>query len=357
MQSRESESFLLHSFDDFDESLSDYKLTAPACGESNDMLNVDGDKNDYDWLLTPPDTPLFPSLDDDGDDDDETPPVNFFQRGRPLSQPIAISRSTTMEKSLKSDRSSPSPHQLSPSSRSSSNTLHSRGRPSSTPHSSSPPALQPITPSRRSSPPPNKPSTPTMGPSTPTLRRINTGSRCPPSSSGRRGLSLGNASRRNSASPKLQAWQSSVSGFSAEVPPNLCTSLSDRPPAQVRDLSPVSNGGDSNLRHGRQSMSPTASRSANSSHSHERSHFESRDIGSMASSGNEDVDSLHSVAVGISGSTVVRKLSAFPRSRASSFSKKPSRIISSSAPKRSIDSAIHQMVCLTLSKLFLIGDI
>lgn len=41
-------------------------------------------------LLTPPDTPLFPSL------DDEAPPVNHAQRGRPRSQPITISRSSTV---------------------------------------------------------------------------------------------------------------------------------------------------------------------------------------------------------------------------------------------------------------------
>jgi len=28
----------------------------------DDFLNSEGDKNDYEWLLTPPGTPLFPSL-------------------------------------------------------------------------------------------------------------------------------------------------------------------------------------------------------------------------------------------------------------------------------------------------------
>lgn len=41
-------------------------------------------------LLTPPHTPLFTSL------DDETPPVNLAQRGRPRSQHISISRSSTV---------------------------------------------------------------------------------------------------------------------------------------------------------------------------------------------------------------------------------------------------------------------
>ncbi|KAL7205548.1 hypothetical protein ACSBR2_018477 [Camellia fascicularis] len=49
-------------------------------------------------LLTPPDTPLFPSL------DDETPLVTLAQKGRPQSQPITISRSSTIEKNRKSSR-------------------------------------------------------------------------------------------------------------------------------------------------------------------------------------------------------------------------------------------------------------
>ncbi|KAK1314736.1 hypothetical protein QJS10_CPA06g01348 [Acorus calamus] len=368
MQNREREGFLLQAYDDFDESLSklrylsDYKLTIPACGESSDLLNVDGDKNDYDWLLTPPDTPLFPSL-----DEDETPPVNVSQRGRPRSQPIAISRCSTMEKGQRSNRSSasphrlspsphrlsPSPHRLSPSPRSSSNTIQSRGRPSSALHTSPPPALRPTTPSKRPSTPPNKPSTPTQRSSTPTLRRMSTGSSGPPSSSGRRGISPGKSSRGNSASPKLRAWQSSLPGFSVEAPPNLRTSISDRPASHVRGLSPVSNGRDSSSRHGRQSMSPTASRSVSSSHSHERDQFSYRSKGSVASSGDEDVDSLHSVTMGITSSSAVKKLSAFPSSRASSFSKKPSRtIISSSAPKRSFDSTIRQMDHRKASNMF-----
>lgn len=42
-------------------------------------------------LLTPPDTPLFPSL-----EAEEVAPVNLARRGRPRSQPISISRSSTV---------------------------------------------------------------------------------------------------------------------------------------------------------------------------------------------------------------------------------------------------------------------
>ncbi|MCI13252.1 hypothetical protein A2U01_0034368, partial [Trifolium medium] len=41
-------------------------------------------------LLTPPDTPLFPSLDED------PPHTNVASRGRPQSKPITISRSSTV---------------------------------------------------------------------------------------------------------------------------------------------------------------------------------------------------------------------------------------------------------------------
>ena len=43
-------------------------------------------------LLTPPDTPLFPSL------DDEPVPVNLVHSGRTRSRPISISRSSTVSK-------------------------------------------------------------------------------------------------------------------------------------------------------------------------------------------------------------------------------------------------------------------
>lgn len=99
-------------------------------------------------------------------------------------------------------------------------------------------------------------------------------------------------------------------------------------------------------------MSPTTSRSVSSSHSHDRDRFSSHSKGSVASSGEDDVDSLQSVPVGGSDYSVSRRVGALPHSRAPTFSKKPARILSSSsAPKRSsFDSALRQMVfhCLSL---------
>eukprot|EP00268_Persea_americana_P016141 TRINITY_DN17653_c0_g2_i1.p1 TRINITY_DN17653_c0_g2~~TRINITY_DN17653_c0_g2_i1.p1 ORF type:complete len:1182 (-),score=321.82 TRINITY_DN17653_c0_g2_i1:257-3802(-) len=373
MQNRERDNFLLQPADDLDDSLStklryfsDFKLgiSIPARGESSDLLNADGDKNDYDWLLTPPGTPLFPSLDDD------PPPSNLVHRGRPRSQPISISRSAKVEKSYRTSRSSASPnrlspsprsgnstfqnsrssaspHRLSPSAQSSSSAFSSRGRPSSARQSSPTPTLRSATPSRRPSTPPNKPSSPAPRSATPTMRRMSTGSSSLPSSSGRRAPSPGKAKRGNSASPKLQAWQSTLPGFSSDAPPNLRTSLSDRAASHVRGLSPASSrsGRDSSSKFGRQSMSPTASRSASSSHSHERDRLSSQSKGSLASSVDDDMDSPQSVVVGLSESPSSRKNGAFASSKALAFSKKPSTkpLSASSAPKRSFDSALRQM--------------
>ncbi|KAJ6721609.1 GASTRIC MUCIN-LIKE PROTEIN [Salix viminalis] len=342
MQSREREDFLLQSADDFEDSFatklryfSDFKLgvSIPARGESSEFLNVEGEKNDYDWLLTPPETPLFPSL------EDEPPPVNVASRGRPRSQPISISRSSTMEKSHRSSRGSASPNRLSPSPRSGNSTFQSRGRPSSASYSSPTPSQRAATPSRRPSPPPppSKASTPAPRSSTPTPRRMSTGS-------GARGTSPIRTSRGNSASPKIRAWQSNIPGFSSEAPPNLRTSLADRPASYVRGSSPASrNNRDSGSKFGRQSMSP-ASRSVSSSHSHDRDRISSHSKGSVASSGDDDVDSLQSTYVGSLDRLASKRSGGFPNNRAPALSKNSTRVFSpSSAPKKSFDSALRQM--------------
>ncbi|KAF4404827.1 hypothetical protein G4B88_006213 [Cannabis sativa] len=388
MQTRERESFLLQSSDDLEFTLpsklrhfSDIKLgiSIPVRGEStSNLLNADGDKNDYDWLLTPPDTPLFPSLDDEPQQQTST------RRGRPRSQPISISRSSTMEKSYRSSRGSASPNRLSPSPRSGSSTFQSRGRPSSA-HQSSPssvrqsspssvrqsspssarqsspssarqsspssarqtspsPSLRHATPSRRPSTPPSKPSTTVPRSLTPTPRRMSTGSGSVPSS-GVRGVSPVKSSRGNSASPKIRAWQTNIPGFSSDAPPNLRTSLADRPASYVRGSSPATrNGRDSSSNYRRQSMSPTATRSVSSSHSHERDPFSSQSRGSIASSGDDDVDSIQSMHVGSLDRSTTRRVANFSNNRGPSLAKKPTKIASpSSAPKRSFDSALRQM--------------
>ncbi|KAL1565262.1 mucin-19-like [Salvia divinorum] len=341
VQNKETNNFLLQTNDDFDDMFltrprhfTDYKLgvSIPARGESSDLLNEEGDKNDYDWLLTPPETPLFPSL------DDEAPAVSLAPRGRPRSQPIAISRSSMMEKGYKSGRTSASPRRLNPSPRSGTSPLQSRSRPFSTTHSSPPPALRHSSPSRGLSPPPSK-SIPAPRNRTPTPRRMSTGSVGATAPSRARGASPVKTSQGNSASPKIKAWQSNIPGFSLEAPPNLRTSLADRPASYVRGSSPASRNGS---RSARQSMSPTASRSVGSSHSHERDQFSSYSRGSVASSGDDDADSLQSVPI-ISGRSVPRSVGRSPNNKTMGFSKKPTKTLSNSAPKRSFDLALRQM--------------
>ncbi|KAL4573861.1 hypothetical protein LXL04_020681 [Taraxacum kok-saghyz] len=310
VQSRERDNFLLQSNDDFDDTFgtklrdfSDHKLgiNITARGETSDFLNTEEEKNDYEWLLTPPDTPLFPSLDDD-------PPLP--QRGRPRAPPISISRSSTMEKSRRSSRGSQSPDRLTPSPR---------------------PSIKPSRTPPRSS--------------TPTSRRLSSGSPSPTTSisttRGISGISPGKTTRGNSASPKIRAWQANIPGFSTEAPPNLRTCLADRPASYVRGSSPAS-------RNSRQSMSPTPSRSISSSHSHDRDRFSPRSKGSIASSGDDDVESLPSIVLDNSHRLNSRKVNTFRNSHNNnsrpSFSQKSTRAVSSnSAPKRSFDLALRQM--------------
>ncbi|RWW09953.1 hypothetical protein GW17_00026531, partial [Ensete ventricosum] len=280
-------------------------------------------------LLTPPDTPLFPSL-----DDVEPRPVNV-SRGRAKSQPISISRTSL--------RSSASPRRSSPSPGSSYNIAHSRTRPSSAPRSSPPHVLRPTTPSRRPSTPPAKPSSPAQRSLTPTLRRMSTGS-SGQAFAGKRGTSPIKVNRGSSASPKLRGWQSSLHDFSTDAPPNLRTSPTDRPASHVRGSSPAfGNGRTCVSKFGRQSISPSSSRSARSSHNSEGDHFTSICKPSAASSCEDDVESHASM--GVSPNAATRKYRDFANTRTMGFSKKLSRSPSScSAPKRSFDSALRQMV-------------
>lgn len=99
-------------------------------------------------------------------------------------------------------------------------------------------------------------------------------------------------------------------------------------------------------------MSPTASRSVSSSQSHDRDPFSSHSKGSIASSGDDDLDSLQSLPVGSLDRSTPRRVAAFSNNRTVAFSKKSAKLVSpSSAPKRSFDSAIRQMVIYDLVHL------
>lgn len=90
-------------------------------------------------------------------------------------------------------------------------------------------------------------------------------------------------------------------------------------------------------------MSPTASRSVASSHSYDQDPFSPYSKDSVASSGDEDVDLLHSVLLSRSEQSAPRNLGAHPSNNAMSFSRKPTKKLLSSAPKRSFDM-VRQMV-------------
>ncbi|CAA7043471.1 unnamed protein product [Microthlaspi erraticum] len=225
VQDKERDGFLLQSSDDLEDAFSTKlkhfsEFTNPVQGESSRLL-----------LLMPPKTPLFPSL------NDEPRAANVERRGRPQSQ-ISLSRSSTMEKRRRSSKGSASPNRLSTSPRAD-NMQQIRGRPSSARHPSPASGQRSVTPVRRISPTPGKPSGPVSISSTPTSRRMSTGSTTM-ASPALRGTSPARSSRGNSASSKIKVWQSNIPGFSLDAPPNLRTSLGDRPASYVRGSSPAS---------------------------------------------------------------------------------------------------------------------
>lgn len=80
-------------------------------------------------------------------------------------------------------------------------------------------------------------------------------------------------------------------------------------------------------------------------HSHDRDRFSTRSKGSVASSGDDDLDSLHSIPVGSLDKLTSRRDGSSSTSRTPAISKKSPRMVSpNSAPKKSFDSAFRQMV-------------
>ncbi|XP_027931188.1 proteoglycan 4 [Vigna unguiculata] len=98
MKRREKErsDLLLNGSEDFDAPLGSNASSNPIFNISSstpapvrktgvdDFLNSENDKNDYDWLLTPPGTPLFPSL------EMESRKTVMSQLGTPTTRPVAL---------------------------------------------------------------------------------------------------------------------------------------------------------------------------------------------------------------------------------------------------------------------------
>ncbi|KAL6626707.1 hypothetical protein ACP70R_030433 [Stipagrostis hirtigluma subsp. patula] len=353
-----------------------YKVTGGfrrAPGGADDFLHADGgDKNDYDWLLTPPGTPLFPSLEAQS----KRSPVS--QGGTPKTRPTALksrlanhpdppsrinlplrtassnslnSAATTRRPSssggLTSNSSRPStptgrpaltasskgsrpstptsratvpaktgasaPRSATPTSRSTlpsarsttpstrpagpaSRTSAPSGRASapasrsSTPTSrSSIPATRSTTPSSRpsipaQSKPTSRASTPTRRPSAPSVQHGNlaapvsrSSSISKPGSTMSKGSSPAKTaaptpSRGSSPTVKSRPWKpSEMPGFSLDAPPNLRTSLPERPTSATRGRPGAPSSRSSSVESGpaarprRQSCSPSRGRTLNGS--------------------------------------------------------------------------------------------
>ncbi|BFG22825.1 hypothetical protein CerSpe_090990 [Prunus speciosa] len=180
MKKREKErnDLLLNSSEEFDAPLGSKPGTSPIFNISSstpapprktgadDFLNSDNDKNDYDWLLTPPGTPLFPSL------EMESHRTMMSQLGTPKARPTA----------LKSRLANPQPEPAARSNLVSKQPTSSPGLNSSSsgtrrPSSSGGPGSRPATPTGRptltSAPRPSRSSTPTSRASFPLNKSTN----------------------------------------------------------------------------------------------------------------------------------------------------------------------------------------
>ncbi|XP_077222475.1 uncharacterized protein LOC143856215 isoform X2 [Tasmannia lanceolata] len=351
MRKREKEGnnlLLLHSPDDFDSPLGSKQGTSPlfkvvsstpSKAASDDFLNSEEEKNDYDWLLTPPGTPLFPSL------ELESSKSTLGQIGTPKGRPTALKsrlanpqlepasrgslapRQPTLYSGLNSPNSASRPATPTgrptlpatskpsrPTTPTSQPTLPATSKPSrpATPTSrltlpstskSSRPATptsratltsssKPVAPSLRSSPPSARSSTPTTRPSVPPsksasrsatpTRRPSTLSSVPSSAPPGRSSSVTKSAPPTSRNPvpsrgisptvNSRPWKpSEMHGFSPKAPPNLRTSLPERPASASRGRpgapSPRSSsvGAVSNGRPKRQSCSPSRGRAPNGS--------------------------------------------------------------------------------------------
>ncbi|CAH9098164.1 unnamed protein product [Cuscuta europaea] len=315
---------------------------------ADDFLNSDNDKNDYDWLLTPPGTPLFPSLEMEShkkaaDNLGTVKPRPTALKSRLSNQPEPTARSNIISRqpalspgnnsssglrrptsaggsrsstptgrptlstsrsalalaakpttnisskgtsTLTASKSSPTTLTASRSSRSATPT--SRAVPPSTksavpPRSSTPNSrstARPLTPTSRPSIPGSKStsrvSTPTRRPVTSSA--IQTGAP-PPARSASSSVAKSSSTTvsRNPAPPRASSptakprpWNpSEMPGFSLDAPPNLRTSLSDRPASATRGRpgAPISRSSSiepsGNGRGRRQSCSPSRGRPPN----------------------------------------------------------------------------------------------
>ncbi|XP_024536833.1 uncharacterized protein LOC112348475 [Selaginella moellendorffii] len=257
MKARERIHFLHPSTEEDIEASLRYRMvaTAPPLQHKspNDLLGLEPEKNDYDWLLTPPGTPLFPSLDRDLPSEAQLEAASV--RATTRSRPSRISRGSS---SPSRRPSSPSPSSTSSLSRRPSFGNSSPSRPGSS-------SSRPVTPTGA------RPSTPGRS-STPTRRTLTTSASfnkitTTSNNVGRTARSSSPSSRK----PRTPVHPAMPAGFASEPPPNLRTSMPDRPSSsntRGASLSPrLVGGGSSSFKSSdhRRAVSPSFSRSYSSS--------------------------------------------------------------------------------------------
>ncbi|CAJ2670715.1 unnamed protein product [Trifolium pratense] len=250
-----------------------------------EFLNSENDKSDYEWLLTPPDAPLFPTLDKESrislKSETET------RNSRPTALKLRVSNiqtepnsrsnvgsknQTTMPgnggKRISSSRgpspatsrsSTPSGRPTLPSTTKSSRPSTPTSRSTLTSTKSTAPPVRSSTPTRstsRASTPTSRPSvtapkssqrsaTPNLRPSTPsTTFGVSAPPTRPSSASKARPVVAKNPVQSRGISPavKSRPWEpSQMPGFTHDAPPNLKTSLPERPASVTKNRPGVPN--------------------------------------------------------------------------------------------------------------------
>ncbi|KAH7366140.1 hypothetical protein KP509_18G065000 [Ceratopteris richardii] len=251
MEARENRSFLHPSTaEDIENSLStkpeallDFQISVSPTAvtrKTNDLLSAtEWDKTDYDWLLTPPGTPLFPSL--------HTESLRSYSSSQITDRESLKGTKFSGSNATKIQRMSRERYDP----QTPINEASSTGSLYTFPKACSPPCRGGNSPSRGSYSPvrARSNSTSRLSPPAKTLNRcistLNRDSTVSP-----RILQRANTSRsisslatdgkassrreRNPISPKLQPWNTFELEFSADPPPNLRTSIAEKPLSSFR---------------------------------------------------------------------------------------------------------------------------
>ncbi|KAK7294683.1 hypothetical protein RJT34_17574 [Clitoria ternatea] len=284
-----------------------------------EFLNSENDKSDYEWLLTPPDTPLFPTLEKESQisvkselEIHNTRPTALKPRVANI-QPETATRSNAVSKhyapmpglsssttstrrpsssggptSATSRSSTPSGRPTLPSTTKSSRSSTPTSRTTMTSVKSTVPSVRTSTPTRstaRASTPTSRPSlaappktsqrsaTPTLRSSTPSKTfGVSAPPTRPSSASKARPVVVKNPVQSRGISPSVKSrplQPSQMPGFPVDAPPNLKTSVPERPASATRTRPGAPNSRSSSVeasgggKSRRQSSTPSKGRASN----------------------------------------------------------------------------------------------